>query len=56
MEDQIGYCVKCQQKKKIVDPMRTKLPNPRTKNKCIDTIKGKCPDCGGAMYHVVGHG
>ena len=56
MENGHGYCVKCRAKKVMKNPIRTKLRNHKTRNKTVDTLKGRCPDCDGSIYHVVGHG
>ena len=53
--DYSGHCVKCKEKKIIVDPILYKHRNHRTKNKNVNMIKGRCPDCQGIVYVVIGH-
>lgn len=43
MADVEARCMKCGEKKIMVDPQKTKTKNNRT------MIKGKCPDCGTTM-------
>jgi hypothetical protein len=56
MDKHIGHCIKCRDKKEIKDPMPYKQRNSKTKNKMVNMIKGRCPDCNGIIYVVVGHG
>lgn len=51
-----GFCIQCRGKKIIVNPMPHKQPNAKTKNHNIDMVKGRCPDCGCIIYHILGHG
>lgn len=50
------YCVKCKKPQSIGDPIRVKIRNRKTRNEIIDALKGKCPECDGAVYVIVGHG
>ncbi len=43
-----AYCVKCKQKKNIVDAQQTTMKNGRK------AMKGKCPDCGTGMFRIMG--
>lgn len=43
MEKIVAHCMKCKEKKTMVDPVKTKTKNGRT------MYKGKCPDCGTTM-------
>lgn len=43
-----GYCVKCKSKKEIKDEKTITLKNGR------QAVKGKCPDCGTAMFKILG--
>lgn len=50
-----GYCVRCKKHVEMEGPIKTKLRNNKTKNMTIDAIKGRCPDCQGGIYHILGH-
>jgi len=41
-----GYCVKCKEKKDIVDPQDVTMKNGRP------ATKGTCPDCGTKIYKI----
>ncbi len=43
-----GYCVKCKAKKEMVDAQEVTMKNGRK------AVKGKCPDCGTAMFKILG--
>jgi len=43
-----AYCVKCKQKKNIIDAKETIMKNGRK------AMKGKCPDCGTGMFRIMG--
>lgn len=43
-----GYCVKCKDKKEIVDAVEETMKNGRR------AIKGKCPTCGTVMFKMLG--
>jgi len=43
-----GYCVKCKSKKEMKDEQKVTLKNGR------QAVKGKCPDCGTAMFKILG--
>ena len=54
--DYYGYCVKCSAKKKLIDPMPYKKPNSRSRNRLINMIRGRCPDCDSVVYVIDSHG
>lgn len=43
-----AYCVKCKDKKEMVDPQENTTKNGRT------MMKGKCPTCGTTMCRIMG--
>ena len=43
-----GYCVKCKAKREMVDAQEVTMKNGRK------AVKGKCPDCGTAMFKILG--
>lgn len=43
-----AYCVKCKQKKDIVDAKEVTMKNGRK------AMNGKCPDCGTGMFRIMG--
>ena len=43
-----GYCVKCKSKKEMKNEEKITLKNGR------QAVKGKCPDCGTAMFKILG--
>ena len=57
MEDKeyFGHCVRCKGKKKLLNPMQHTLTNNKTRNKSVNMVKGRCPDCDGIVYVVIGH-
>ena len=50
-----GYCVHCGEHRELENAIRTKLRNRRTRNHTVETVKGRCPNCGGMIYVIVGH-
>jgi hypothetical protein len=48
MAAEIGYCVKCKEKREIKDPKQVVMKNGRK------AIQGKCPVCGTGMYKILG--
>ena len=47
MSTQIGYCVKCREKRKFVDEKEVQMKNGRP------ALKGKCEECGTGMYKIL---
>ncbi|MFH1397382.1 MAG: DUF5679 domain-containing protein [Candidatus Omnitrophota bacterium] len=45
---EVGYCVKCKNKKEMKDSQQVTMKNGRK------AMKGKCPDCGTGMYKILG--
>ena len=43
----VGYCVKCKEKKEIVDGQQVTMKNGRP------ALKGKCSECGTGMYKIL---
>ena len=43
-----GYCVKCKAKREMKDAKEVSMKNGRR------AMKGKCPDCGTAMFRILG--
>ena len=43
----LGYCVKCKEKKEIVDGQQVTMKNGRP------ALKGKCSECGTGMYKIL---
>ena len=41
-----AYCVKCRDKREIIDPVETTLKNGRP------AMKGTCPKCGTNMFRI----
>lgn len=48
MDNVTGYCVKCKAKKVIAEAQEVVMKNGKK------AVKGKCPDCGTALYRIVG--
>jgi len=48
MKEAQAYCVKCKQKKWMVDTVHSVLKNG------VEAIKGKCPDCHTGMMKILG--
>lgn len=48
MADEVGYCVKCKAKRKMVDAQEVTMKNGRK------ALKGKCETCGTGMYKILG--
>ncbi|NQS98164.1 MAG: hypothetical protein HQ591_06910 [candidate division Zixibacteria bacterium] len=44
---EVGFCVKCKEKREIKDPTRVTMKNGRP------AIKGTCPKCGTVMYKIL---
>jgi len=44
---EIGYCVKCKDKKEIGSPEQVTMKNGRP------AMKGKCAECGTGMYKIL---
>lgn len=55
-KEYIGYCIQCKGKKTLLEPSLGKHRNEKSKNDHVEMIKGKCPDCGGTVYSIQGHG
>lgn len=55
MEEYYGYCIKCRSRKRLENPINHKQRNPKTKNKQVNMVKGRCPGCNGIIYVVIGH-
>ena len=55
MDEYYGLCIKCRSRKRLEDPINYKQRNPKTKNKQVNMVKGRCPDCNGVVYVVIGH-
>lgn len=51
-----GYCIKCRCRKDLLDTTPHKMRNPKSKNDHVEMIKGRCADCNGIVYVVIGHG
>jgi len=47
MAEETGYCVKCKDKKVMVDAEKVTMKNGRP------AMKGKCPACGTGMYKIL---
>ena len=47
MDEIIGYCVKCREKRAIVSATNVTLKNGRM------AVKGCCPQCGTGMYRIL---
>ncbi|MEA3368877.1 MAG: DUF5679 domain-containing protein [Candidatus Ratteibacteria bacterium] len=43
-----GYCVKCKAKKEMQETKEVTMKTGRR------AMKGKCPDCGTAMFRILG--
>jgi len=41
-----AYCVKCKAKKEMQEPQKVTMKNGR------NALKGKCPDCGTALFRI----
>ena len=48
MTEFIGYCMKCKDKRKMLNPEATQL------KKGTWAVKGKCEKCGTNMFKIVG--
>jgi hypothetical protein len=44
---EVGYCVKCKEKREIKDAVKVTMKNGRP------AIQGKCSVCGTGMYKIV---
>ena len=44
---EIGYCVKCKEKREMKDTQQVTMKNKRT------AMKGKCTTCGTGMYKIM---
>jgi hypothetical protein len=45
---EVGYCVKCKEKKEMKDTQNVTLKNGRL------ACKGKCTNCGTSMFKILG--
>lgn len=45
---EVGYCVKCKQKKEMKNEQNVTLKNGRK------AVKGKCSSCGTSMFKILG--
>lgn len=44
---EVGYCVKCKEKREMVDTEQVEMKNKRK------AVKGKCSVCGTGMYKIL---
>ena len=44
---EVGYCVKCKEKKEMKDTQNVTMKNGRK------AMKGKCTSCGTGMYKII---
>lgn len=44
---EMGYCVKCKEKREIKDALKVTMKNGRP------ALKGKCPVCGTVMFKIL---
>lgn len=50
-EPVIGYCVKCKEKREMVDAVEVAMPAKGGERRAM---KGKCSVCGTGMYKILG--
>ena len=46
-ETQVGYCVKCKEKREISNPQTVQMKNGRP------AVKGSCSTCGTGIYKIL---
>ena len=44
---EMGYCVKCKEKREMKDAQKVVMKNKR------EAMKGKCPVCGTGMFRIM---
>jgi hypothetical protein len=45
--EEVGYCMKCKKKQKMINTKKVKMKNGR------DAMKGECGKCGTGMYKIM---
>jgi len=54
--DQTAFCVVCQSKQTIKNPILTKIRNRKSRTGSVEAWKGQCGRCGHKLYRIIGKG